>query len=248
MTTAPYDTGRERSEVARYRTKRDLIGLIYPRRLSLFDKLNANAQFVRIRRAFQAAPVAGDRTALHSLVSERVGQSSIDYFEFGVWEGASLALWTRLNQHPDSQFFGFDTFKGLPEDWGRIPKGTFSVLGARPQLADPRVQLVVGLFQQSLYPFLSSYRRQGRLIIHIDCDLYTSTLYCLAAMDRLLEPGDILIFDDFYSLDHEFDAYLDYSRSFYRRFTPLASSPHCTQVAMIADDVEPGPGGTGIGS
>lgn len=220
---------------------RDFIGLLYPRRFALFDKLNANAQFVQIRRAFQAAPVARDRTALHELVSEHVGQRRVDYLEFGVWTGISLALWSRLNKHPDSRLFGFDTFEGLPEDWGRVPKGTFSARGATPQFADSRIQLIVGLFQQSLYPFLSSYQRGGQLVIHIDCDLYTSTLYCLAAMDRLLQPGDILIFDDFYSLEHEFDAYLDYSRSFYRRLTPLASSRYCAQAAVIVEPITGNP-------
>ena len=214
------------------RTRRDTIAAAWSRRIELFDQLNANAEFVHVRRGFSTVPIASDRLALHALVSEQLGPQPLDYLEFGVWRGETLKLWTTLNLDTDSRFFGFDTFEGLPEDWGKVPRGSFSTGGEPPALEDPRVRLVVGLYQRSLYPFLADYQRRDRVVVHIDCDLYSSTLFCLAAVDRCLRPGDVLIFDDFYSLNHEFDAFLDYARSFYRVLQPLAASPYCGQVAF----------------
>ena len=48
------------------------------------------------------------------------------WFEFGVWEGATLngvAEYRRVNcdDRPASNFvYGFDTFTGLPEAWGEF--------------------------------------------------------------------------------------------------------------------------------
>jgi O-methyltransferase len=231
----------ESKYMAGVRTLRDWVAVVFPRRIALFDRLNANAEFVKLRRSVTALADAPDRRILHRTVSEHLGQIPIDYLEFGVWRAESLQLWAQLNQNPDTKFFGFDTFEGLPEAWGEIPKGTFSLEGQVPELSDPRIRLIRGLFQKTLYPFLASYQRAGRVVLHVDCDLYTSTLFCLALMDRFLRRGDIIIFDDFYSLDHEFDAFLDYSRTFYRRLKPLAASTHCAQIAFsIENDLDGG--------
>lgn len=211
---------------------RDTIAAVWPKRIALFDKLNANTRFVQVRHSFSSRPVTADRQELHALVSEHLGSGPLDYLEFGVWWGVSLRLWTRLNSHPDSRFFGFDTFEGLPEDWGNVRKGSFSTSRELPSLEDRRVRLIAGLFQETLYPFLADYRRSDRAVFHIDCDLYSSTLFCLAAIDRYLRPGDVLIFDDFFSLNHEFAAFRDYTASFYTALEPLASSPLCIQAAF----------------
>jgi O-methyltransferase len=217
-------------------TLRDAVVAVWPKRIALFDKLNANAGFIPARRSFATLPVAADRRALHALVSAHIGAGALDYLEFGVAWGESLKWWTGLNSDRDSRFFGFDTFEGLPEAWGSVPKGTFSTRSELPSLEDHRVRLIAGLFQHTLYPFLAEYHRRERAVFHIDCDLYSSTLFCLAAVDRCLRPGDVLIFDEFFSLEHEFDAFLDYMRSFYRVLQPLASSPRCVQAAFTVGE------------
>lgn len=57
---------------------------------------------------------------------EHVGCHAGSWFEFGVWEGATLngvAEYRRVNcdDRPASNFvYGFDTFTGLPEAWGEF--------------------------------------------------------------------------------------------------------------------------------
>ena len=69
----------------------------------------------------------------------------------------------QLNTREQSRFFGFDSFEGLPEDWGDVPRGMFAVEGRAPHIDDARVQFVQGLFQETLYGFLAYYVRAPRL-------------------------------------------------------------------------------------
>ena len=59
------------------------------------------------------------------------------------------------NKNPGSQFTGFDTFTGLPEDWNfRYQKGHFSTEGKTPDIHDSRCSFEKGLFQDTLEKFV----------------------------------------------------------------------------------------------
>jgi O-methyltransferase len=169
-----------------------------------------------------------DRFLLYKYLSENmIGGKPIDYLELGVWKGESLRFWSEICTHPESRFWGFDTFTGLPEDWQNVfntrKAGFFSVEGDLPQFKDNRVQLVQGLFQDTLPGFIDSIKLRNRIVINCDADLYSSTLFILSSLDRLLKQGDIIIFDEFKSAVHEFRAYLDYAIAFRRDLIPLAT-------------------------
>jgi O-methyltransferase len=214
---------------------RRVASLIYPRRIELFDRLNLNTTFRDVLTThFANSTEAEDRYQMCRHVHETlVKDVAITYLEFGVWKGDSIANWAKMNTHVESRFYGFDTFTGLPEDWNQSnPRGAFNVDGNMPVIKDSRVTMVPGLFQESLYTFLASFKSTNPIVIHVDCDLYSSALFVLTALDRVLPPGTIVIFDEFFDLQHEFAAFLDYTQSFYRQWRGLAHTRDYIQVAI----------------
>ena len=160
----------------------------------------------------------------------------IDYLEFGVYKGDTFRRWAALNRAPSSRFHGFDSFEGLPEDWAgpfnSMPKGTFDVGGALPEIDDPRVRFVKGWFQDSLPEFLRGFEPLNRLVIHCDADLYSSTLYVLCKLDEHLKPGTLIIFDEFNGIT-EFKALTDYTTSFLKQYKVLCKAGRdCDQLAV----------------
>lgn len=148
------------------------------------------------------------------LDSEKLG-CNIDYLEFGVAEGHTMRWWLSNNKDNNSRFFGFDTFEGLPEDWGPLKKGTFSSQGKKPELPeDSRCNLVEGLFQQTLPGFLKAFNGTNRKVINMDADLYSSTLYVLTSIAPFLKKDDVIIFDEFNVPLHEFRAFTDFFSSY----------------------------------
>jgi O-methyltransferase len=200
---------------------RHAIAALAFRRYSLrLDQINHNAALSQWLRSHEMQTFA-TRRDLHSHVNELLG-GPVDYMEFGVYRGESIKMWTEINQHENSRFFGFDSFEGLPEAWGKAMRpGDFTVGGEAPRINDPRLSFVKGWFNDTLVPFLSTFEPRSPLVIHNDSDLYSSTLYLLTKLDPILLKGSVLIFDEFYSSLHEFRAFLDYVSAYRRQLHPI---------------------------
>lgn len=156
----------------------------------------------------------------------------LTYLEFGVAGGLSFKWWVSHNKHPESRFYGFDTFEGLPENWGHFKAGDMSTGSQFPEINDNRGAFVKGLFQDTLPPFLKERTPRGRLLVHLDADLYSSTLYVLTSMAPYLKPGDILMFDEFTVPRHEFLAYTNFLQSYYLKFDLIAAQNNYFFVAF----------------
>lgn len=157
---------------------------------------------------------------------------AIDYLEFGVAGGNSLKWWLQHNTNPESRFFGFDTFEGLPEKWGHFEKGSMAHAMESLNITDPRASLHKGLFQESLLPFLQGYDGRNRRLIHLDADLFSSTLFTLSQLYRFLKPGDILLFDEFAVPQHEFLAFKIFTESFYVDYDVIGAANNYLFVAV----------------
>jgi hypothetical protein len=218
-------------------SKRKLAARLFRKPVEAFDLINYSVRFEReITTVFQRVPQFDDRFRLHEHVSSGLAAVPVDYLEFGVWEGATFKKWLSMNRHPQSRFVGFDSFEGLPEDWvDGQPRGTFSTGGIVPPLDDTRGRFVVGWFQDTLYKFLRDFSFGQQLVVHVDCDLYSSTLFVLSSLDRHFSPGTVVVFDDFSSMNHEFAAWLDYRRSYSRTWKPLAITRGGQQAAVLLE-------------
>ena len=167
----------------------------------------------------------------HVLKEENLN-SPVDYLEFGVSRGVSFRLWVKNITDSDSRFYGFDTFTGLPEDWGKFKKGDMDNACKPPEIDDNRISFYQGLFQQTLNGFLKTYQPNKRRIIHLDADLYSATIYVLTTIAPYIKKDDILLFDEFNVPLHEFKAFTEWTASFYIDYEVIGSMNNFHQVAI----------------
>lgn len=174
------------------------------------------------------------RYKVHEYIAhELVKNAPINYLEFGTADCETFLWWLQQNSHAQSRFFGFDTFTGLPEDWGNYKKGAFSLSGEMPVIADTRASLHKGLFQDTLHEFLRSFKNDLPKVILLDADLYSATLFVLTTLAPYLKQGDILIFDEFSSQEHEYLAYENFLKAYpYITLTCFAASNNYSCVAF----------------
>ena len=57
-------------------------------------------------------------------------------------------------------------------------------------------------------------------IIHLDADLFSSTIFVLSQLYPYLKKGDIIFFDEFNVANHEFLAFKIFTESFYVKLRP----------------------------
>lgn len=167
-----------------------------------------------------------DRIDMHEYLATQFIPSSekITFLEFGVFRGDTYRIWVAGNTNPASGFVGFDTFTGLPEDWGNIKEGSFSAGGNVPDIKDPRSSFCVGLIQDTLPGFVKSLSAEERKVIHIDVDLYNATLITLVLLQPYLRKGDVIIFDDFFTTTkaaHEFKGFYDFLDLYKMPYKPM---------------------------
>ena len=149
------------------------------------------------------------------IIEKEVLSLAINYLEFGVADGHSFNWWMAANNHSASRFYGFDTFTGLPENFGPYKKGTFDTGNTFPIIKDERGKLYAGLFQQTLPGFLKSFDNSKKLVVMLDADLYTATLFALTSLAPFLKKDDIIFFDEFVVPTHEFMAYRHFIKSYH---------------------------------
>lgn len=143
--------------------------------------------------------------------------------EFGVYTGGSITkIHNQLKDKP-YKIFGFDSFEGLPENWENTPctKGFFSTGGVPPVLPES-IKLFVGWFDQTIPEYLKI--AQSIALLHVDCDLYSSTKTVLYSLHEYIKPGTLIVFDEWcYNgnpecNDHEQKAFYEYVDDFDVKF------------------------------
>ena len=144
------------------------------------------------------------------LVEFVVGEATAPglYLEFGVGRGKSMR-W--IGASSDRAVYGFDSFDGIPEYWNGNPVGAF----AQKKLpkVPGNVKFVVGLFDDTLPGFLAEHEAPVSFL-HVDCDLYSSTVTIFEALGSRLQEGAVILFDEYYNFprwqEHEFRAFQEF--------------------------------------
>lgn len=134
------------------------------------------------------------------------------HMEFGVFTGGTTRFIAR-RLPAGIRYNGFDSFQGLPQDWAgfSLGKGAFDVGGRLPRVP-PNVDLFPGWFDQSLPDWCAGHPGPVAFL-HIDCDLYSSTRTVFEALGDRLQPGTILLFDEYFNFpgwrEHEHRAFTE---------------------------------------
>ena len=179
------------------------------------------------------------------------------FMELGVFQGTSISLISQvlLENKISSTVYGFDCFTGLPESWRELPEGTFS-LESFPDVASS-VELIDGLFSDTLPRF--SRENDGNKIsfLHMDADLYSSTMTAFKELYHMFKPGTIIAFDEFAlwpgfygKKQSEFEALLDASEAYGFKYEYVLRGWDATSdslLVMKSDELRPAKEITGLG-
>lgn len=142
-----------------------------------------------------------------------------NYLEFGVYKGQSSKLAIEINNTFKKKFgfnlietfYGFDSFEGLPEidnenDNSKIFKNklfndtNFETINSELKgLFKNEKYLLHKIFFKDLKTNLINNNPPA--IIHIDCDLYNSTIEVLNFIYKFKLSTTVLLFDDFFSVN-----------------------------------------------
>lgn len=194
--------------------------------------LNSTADFV-MRHMEAATGLDGRFPVLDYALSKRSVPDGL-ICEFGVADGHTLRY---MAGHTAQRVHGFDSFKGLPERWrDGCEAGTFAC--GVPEMPI-NVQLHQGWFADSIPAFRAAYPAPLALL-HIDCDLYSSTRTVLTMLNAQIVAGTVIVFDEFFNYPfwerHEARAWKQFVRQELKprglKFEYLCYSKTGEQVAL----------------
>jgi len=192
-----------------------------------YDRAKAYALLKGLRPQMRSAKRLSSREAVWDEAIALLGAyEPVLYLEFGVYRGYSMRYFAERLSSPRTTLYGFDSFEGLPQRWGKYESGTFTTSGAVPDIADSRVHFVKGLFQDTVPQFLAQLRltelapaQRPRVFVHFDADLYSSTLFLMTTLWQYL-PDYYFCFDEF--MGHELRALSDFSVAYPSHISFLA--------------------------
>jgi hypothetical protein len=178
------------------------------------------------------------RYFLYERVAPKANPNKL-WLEFGVHTGQTINYLSRFAQI----MYGFDSWEGLPEDWQPgFEKGTFSTGGVMPDV-EKNVVLIKGMFEDTLPYFLRTTPGQVGLL-HIDCDLYSSTKTVLNLLRDRLAHGTVIIFDELVNYNgyenHEFKALNELQQEICGQciLTPIGRTNYEQVAFMLIDQQE----------
>jgi hypothetical protein len=216
--------------------------------LQHFGRINAALQTARyLEKHALGAKMFADKFALLTFCAELSksafapnGERHIEslVLEFGVHTGGTINHLAGVL--PDATVYGFDVFTGLPEDWrAGFEKGHFAVDGLPP--VKENVTLIKGLFSDTLPRFMEDHPNKRVALLHVDCDLYSSTVDIFQQLGPRLVPGSVICFDEYWNYpgwrEHEFKAWREWTKQNAVSYKYVGLVPSHQQVAVRITEV-----------
>jgi hypothetical protein len=215
------------------RAYRKILHTFYANDLWIDLRLHAKREAVDyIIANMQAAMVLPDRLALLGFALSKAPAAG-SVLEFGVEKGASLRHLAGLTART---VHGFDSFEGLPGDWNgtKETKGAFSRRGRLPKVP-ANARLHVGWFDRTLPDFLNQDRLTCALV-HVDCDIYDSTVSVFTGLKDRIGPGTVIVFDEYFNYpgwrQHEYKAFQEFIAQTGLKYRYLGFSAEKGHVAV----------------
>lgn len=172
------------------------------------------------------------------LMTFAIKQVRIDgaVLEFGVNQGGTINFIAKAM--PARRIHGFDSFEGLPESWSgnQMAAGSFDNGGRMPKVP-ANVALHKGWFSDSLPGWVAANGAEKVALLHVDCDIYSSTCTIFEHLERQIVPGTVIVFDEYFNYPawqaHEHKAFREFLARTGRRCRYLGYS--FQQVVVVMD-------------
>jgi hypothetical protein len=189
-------------------------GRIHPVRERSMRELNRSVDYIESHMADAIGFETQKEVLDHALAQTTL---SGHYLEFGVFTGGTIryiAKQLRRAGQPNASIHGFDSFEGLPEGWTgfNLGRSAFSTGGKMPKV--PRnVTLNKGWFSETISKWRDAVAGPVAFM-HVDCDIYSSTVEILEGLYTRMQPGTVLVFDEYFNYPnwerHEFKAWREF--------------------------------------
>lgn len=141
----------------------------------------------------QSAKISCKTEPLSSILESNTLEKGL-FLEFGVWNGHTINIVGRKLQKWN--IYGFDSFEGLPEKWRDGYDTGFFTTGGRLPSVPKNVTLIKGWFDATI-PEWKLQNPFGHIdILHIDCDLYSSTKTIFDNLKDMISTNTIIVFDE----------------------------------------------------
>tara|TARA_B100000579_G_C22693350_1_gene786164 strand:+ start:223 stop:936 length:714 start_codon:yes stop_codon:yes gene_type:complete len=204
----------------------------------LYHEDVAKNSYETFKSYFKDSYVFSDDSSIRSFaINEAIkkfGKESL-FLEFGVFKGDSINLFAKKLKKVNSEIFGFDSFKGLKDEWMTEefnPPGTFDLKGKKPKVEE-NVKLIDGWVEETAKNFLSKNSKKIAFI-HFDLDTYNSTSFVLKLVKNDLQPGTIILFDEFYGFPnwekYEYKAFKEEIEENKFKFIAFGSRQACIKI------------------
>jgi hypothetical protein len=215
--------------------------------VSLVHNLNVKSSAEYAVENMSRAMVLQNRPALYDYCIEKIKETTSNLnnhgnqyqetiLEFGVYKGSSINYFAK--RLPNVNFVGFDSFEGLEENWTGtfLGRNALTVHGVLPKVMK-NVELRKGWFVDTLPAYLGEPREKQVFfrLLNIDCDTYKPTKFILEQLESHIQPGLIIIFDEYFNYinwrEHEYAAFSEFTKSRNIKYKYIAFSD-TTAVAV----------------